>query len=83
VTRSCSSLFAADGPKVAGLMSVPVVLTLIGLLGALRRKRVPQAVVGGVLVFSLLLSGLFMYFAPAGAALIVSAALVRPRNAPS
>lgn len=68
----CQSLLAQNGVGTLVALAVPTVLALAGLAGALLGFRVPQLVIGGVILASVLLSSVFMFFLPAGAALITS-----------
>jgi hypothetical protein len=76
---SCESMLEHHGAGVLLWFGIPVVLAALGLVSAALGKRIPQAILGGTIIFlafvsTVLLFALFgMYYAPAGGALLVSA----------
>jgi hypothetical protein len=75
---TCSSLIAVNGKWVLFLLAVPIVITAIGLLGALKGRR--WLTLGpAVLLFALCVVGLMsigMAYIPAALALIVAGGLM-------
>ena len=75
---SCSSLISENGTRVLFLLAVPIVLTAIGLLGALKGRRW-LALGPALLFFALCVVGLMsigMFYIPAALALIVAGGLL-------